>query len=398
MSQLPALKTNVSVTRSYEEAVLSLLMKKAFLAKLILSMRKNFNFPLPTAAVQIESKGITLHLNADFFNGLSHEERVAILEHECLHVIHNHSSRFKDFKSEDRGVANVACDVAINQFIPNLPKVINVKLPNGEYAKGKPVFFEDLAKDMPGLLPHQSSEYYFNRLKEEQQKRKDRGEGPKEYELTDDHSEWDNSDLTEEQQQEFVKRHVKAVYDSCSDEEKQMVDQTLIEKLFASEIDWKAQLRAFMANSEEIFNESTRRKRNRRYGLLQPGSRTEAKLKLCIPVDTSGSMSDEALNKVFGEIDRICNDNTVIYVIEADCRIHNVYEYKKGMKITAYGRGGTAYQPAFDKCKELGADAIIYCGDMDSSDIPKKPKCPVLWAIVGRQNPPANFGRKIYIE
>ena len=34
---------------------------------------------------------------------------------------------------------------------------------------------------------------------------------------------------------------------------------------------------------------------------------------------------------------------------------------------------------------------------MDSSDKPKKPKYPVLWAIVGNSEPPGKFGKKIKI-
>ena len=40
---------------------------------------------------------------------------------------------------------------------------------------------------------------------------------------------------------------------------------------------------------------------------------------------------------------------------------------------------------------------MIYFGDMDSSDVPEKPKYSVLWAIVGSQNPPVTWGSKIYI-
>ena len=88
-----------------------------------------------------------------------------------------------------------------------------------------------------------------------------------------------------------------------------------------------------------------------------------------------------------------------LHIMEADMKIQNCYKYKKGMKIEAKGRGGTAYNPAFQKAKELRVDALIYMGDMDSSDqITERPKYGVLWAIVGKQEPPADFGRKIYVE
>lgn len=381
-----------SATENYENAVISLLRKKAFFAKLIMSMKKDLNFPTPTAAVSIASTGITLHLNPVFFNSLTSSERVAILEHECLHVLHGHALRFKNFQSKDAGLANVACDVAINQFIPDLPKMISMTGPDGKLVEGAPVTYELVKQHIPDLLPNMNAEYYFNKIKQDQK------ENPDKYQTVDDHSKWEKSDMTPEQQEKFIKGHVKAILGTCSDQEKQVVDQAILAELYKSDINWKAQLRAFFANSEETFTESTRKKRNRRYGIIQPGNKNEPKLNLAIAVDTSGSVSDKWLKMIFGEVDRIWNENTILHIIEADCVVQNVYIYKKGMTIKPKGRGGTAYGPAFDKAKELGCDGIIYAGDMDCADTPKKPKMKVLWAIVGTQKPPVEFGKAIYIK
>lgn len=157
--------------------------------------------------------------------------------------------------------------------------------------------------------------------------------------------------------------------------------------------------RNFFCNAEETFTELTRKKRNRRYGLLQPGSKNEQKMNLGIAVDTSGSVSDESLKLFFGEIARIYDENTmVLHVMEADTRIQNCYKYKKNMKIEAKGRGGTAYGPAFEKANELKVDALIYFGDFDCSDTPEKPKCAVLWAGIGKQEPPVPWGRVIRVD
>lgn len=377
---------------NYEKAVIDLLWQKAFYAKLIISMKKDFSFPLPTAAVGIKSTGITLHLNEDFFNSLTHDERVAILEHEAMHILHAHALRFKQFGTTDHGLANIACDVAINQYITNLPKVVTVKQSDGSVKEGKPVAYEDLLKVMPDLLPKMNAEYYFNKLKQEQQKSED-------FMLTDDHDEWKDTDLTPEQEEKFIRNHVKAILETCSDKEKSIVDKTIIDELYKSNVDWKAQLRSFFANSEETYTETTRKKRNRRYGILQAGHKNESKLNLAICVDTSGSISDEQLKSFFGEVSRIYNESTmVLHIIEADCVVRNFYTYKKNMKIEAQGRSGTAYQPAIDKAKELKADSILYMGDFDTSDVPVNPRVPFLWVGCSDQNPPADFGRVIRIK
>lgn len=392
-----------NVIHAYENTVLGLLRNKGFFAKLLMTMRKDFNFPIPTCGVSIMSTGITLHINKDMFLNLTPSEREGVLVHEILHVIHNHLLRFKEFKIKERDLANIACDIAINQYIPNIPKNITIKHPDtGEVITGETVSYEKLKKEIPDLLPLMNAEYYFNKMKKEGMGEGDSSSGDEIKSLghlIDSHDEWNKSDLTAEQEEKLIKGHIKAVLDSCSDQEKECVDKTLIEEFIKTNIDWKAQLRSFLANSEETFTESTRKKRNRRYGIIQPGHKNEAKMNLCIAVDTSGSMSEDSLKLIFGEIERIFDvDKNIVNVIEADCVIQQVYRYKKGMTINAQGRGGTAYQPAFDKAKELNADAVIYCGDFDCSDTPSKPRFPTLWAGVGKQEPPVPWGKVIRLD
>jgi predicted metal-dependent peptidase len=138
-----------------------------------MSMKKNFKFKQPTAGVSVASDGITLHINPEFFDNLKPQERVAILEHEALHVVHAHLSRFKKFGLQDQGIANVACDLAINQFIRGLPETMQVKDPKtGEMKEGKPVTFAEAKKLIPDILPRMSSEYYFMKLKAKQEEMK----------------------------------------------------------------------------------------------------------------------------------------------------------------------------------------------------------------------------------
>jgi predicted metal-dependent peptidase len=119
---------------------------------------------------------------------------------------------------------------------------------------------------------------------------------------------------------------------------------------------------------------------------------------LACAIDTSGSMPTEALCQIWAELDRIHKNGVEITVIEADCQIHRVYKFDPKVPANVAGRGGTAYQPALDKAAELDVDGLIYFGDMDSADRPKKPKYPVLWAIYGNQKPPGNFGMSTKIE
>ena len=164
-----------------------------------------------------------------------------------------------------------------------------------------------------------------------------------------------------------------------------------------SRVNWKQQLRRFVANSMEVKIESSRKKRNRRYGIKIPGYVKTEELHIGVAIDTSGSVSNEALSQFMKEIEQIAKYAKVT-VVEADAEVKNSYVFKPKKEYNISGRGGTAYQPAFDFFnKEKDIDALIYFGDMDSADQPSKPKYPVLWAIVGNQQPPGDFGAQIRI-
>lgn len=53
-------------------------------------------------------------VNPDFWELLNETERSFLIDHEVLHVVLNHHSRFE---KEHHGIANVACDLAINSML-----------------------------------------------------------------------------------------------------------------------------------------------------------------------------------------------------------------------------------------------------------------------------------------
>jgi predicted metal-dependent peptidase len=143
--------------------------------------------------------------------------------------------------------------------------------------------------------------------------------------------------------------------------------------------------------------ERSRSRRNKRFGILQPGSRKKPEVKIAVCLDSSGSVSDRSFQQFFAEVDVISQMGIEITIIDADCGVAAVYEYDRKKPVQRFGNGGTAYGPAINKAKELGVDGIIYFGDGDASDTPADPKIPFLWAIVGNQQPPANFGRIVRV-
>ena len=177
-------------------------------------------------------------------------------------------------------------------------------------------------------------------------------------------------------------------------------DELLVDKLNYTPRNWRQDLRRFAARHLETKIESSKKKRNRRYGITVPGSVKEETLTIGVAIDTSGSVSDDALSQFMAEIHNI-SKYAVITVVEADSEIKNAYTYDPKKVYSVKGRGGTAYQPAFDYFnKDNEIDGLIYFGDMDCFDQEeiKKPTYPVMWAIVGNQEPPVDWGARVKVE
>lgn len=369
------------------QTIVKLFDSERFYAEIILSMRRILSNRVPIAGVRIKDK-IELFINEKTFSELSLAERVAVLKHECEHILRDHIPRFKTFftqedpqKQEDNiilnaqfKVINIAMDCAINTHIKDIP----------EFAV-KPAQFD--------LHDGETAEWYFENLKHNEKIKNSCNE-------FDSHELWAESDEQKEILREKIRQMInKAAEKTRAAGKMSSNDELLVSKLNASLINWKDQLKNFVAAQIECLIETSRKKRNRRYGIMYPGSIKVEKLHLGVAIDTSGSVSDESLVQFMSEIDKISKYATIT-VVEADSEIKNHYLYDSKKKYAIKGRGGTAYKPVFDffnQSKDI--DGLIYFGDMDTSDEGEliKPNYPVLWAIVGESNSPASFGKKIYI-
>lgn len=379
-----------------EKAIVSLLENEPYYGHLILASRQILSNKVPTAGVNITDK-VNLYINPDWFGTLNLEEQVAILKHECGHLIGAHHLRYEELKEskyKNRQNFNIATDLAINEYIPTLPK--EIKLPNGDV--GKPCLVENARQQYPDMQHRMHAEYYYDFLVDKTEQ--EGGEGSMDIgDLVDDHDVWNEGNGSSTMSKEILKNTLKDAADSTKRQAGVVPSEVLvqIDKLSKSVVNWKQQLRQFVAQTLETKLESTRKKRNRRYGIMYPGHKIEESLNLALAVDTSGSVSDEALQQFLAEINNIHKQGVNITIIECDSVVHNVYEYDPKKFKSFTGRGGTAYQPAFDKAKELKVDGVIFFGDGDCFDEPTKPKYPVLWALVGQSPAPAKFGRVIRI-
>jgi len=389
-----------------QQAIISLLSAESFYGHLISKMRIKKSDEVPTAGVYITDK-INLVYNEAWLESLELLDVVKVLKHECGHILQEHIPRAKNIgamKGDFQKRFNIATDATINiaDLVPtvekiggvtvdSLNKMLESMIEKANAKDGAKRTFFPLEKD-------QIAEYYFNRLNQFAEENSDLlGDGMGE--TIDDHSTWEKSEANEEMLKEITRQAVNDSVKSCGGIGKLPSDlASMVSNLNKSQINWKQQLRQFFVASMKSLRLPTRKKRNRRYGIIQPGVKRKPEIHLALCVDTSGSVSEKELSMFWAEMKAIHNCGAKITVIEADYVVQNVYEFDPKKEPVFKGRGGTGYVDAINKAVELKVDGIIYCGDFDTADTPENPKKPFLWVGVRNSPPPANFGRVIYIK
>jgi|GEM_PF-1939435 len=393
-----------------QQSIISLIFSEPFYGHLISKMRITKTDKIPTAGVYITDK-INLTYNEEWLESLELIDVVKVLKHECAHILQEHITRAKQIGATSQELHkrfNIATDATINthDLIPTVEKIGGVTIKSlNEMLKGMLDKANEKDKGKRKFKPLEEgklAEYYYNRLNEFAEENADiLPEGGGMGETMDDHSTWEQSEGNEEMQKEIAKQAINDAVKGAGGIGNLPGDiAALVSDMNKSQVNWKQQLRQMFVSAQKSIKESTRKRRNRRYGILQPGSKRKPKFKVTVAVDTSGSMSGEPLKHAWAELSAIHSSFTDIelIVIEADCVVQNVYEFNPKQVPEFKGTGGTSYSPAIQKAAELKTELLVFIGDMDAADKPNKPKFPVVWCVTGNSNPPADFGKVVRIE
>jgi predicted metal-dependent peptidase len=417
-------------------AVAELLRTNRFYAELLLKMEKVYTTDsnmCPSIGVQFTKTNLRLIINSNFISQFSVVQLAGIFAHECEHPARNHFERAsmiapnikkvlepeqfnklsileKIKLNQEHNLINQAQDYAINQDIRNLPRTWKlfdidgsvVKNKDGSEFEAKGCFLENLRQDYPNqpIESGQASEYYYGLLK-----RLTKDNQQNSYMCIDVHSFLEDSikELGEDQALAVLKKVFNEAADSCSNN-LSSENRQLLDKLNQSAVDWKKELRLFKNSCSSLLREETRKRRNRRYGLLYPGKRTKDTTHIVVALDSSGSTSDY-WSIFFAEIASIAQSDIKITFIECDSVVRNVIEYNKNYVPQIIGGGGTSFRPVFDlvsspefEREHTKIDGLIYLTDGEDFDTVEKPGFEVLWALTPNGKSRYSWGHKIYIK
>jgi predicted metal-dependent peptidase len=148
------------------------------------------------------------------------------------------------------------------------------------------------------------------------------------------------------------------------------------------ELNWARVLREAFPQRRQIQPDYLRPNRRfpKRVGEIPGRRRRPPKPKLLVGIDTSGSMSSEALGRVGREIQRLARHATLT-LAECDAAIHRIYSLA-GPLGPFVGGGDTNFVPVFDEAKMARRfEGLVYFTD-GKGNLPKTaPSVPTLWAL-----------------
>lgn len=405
-----------------------------FLGSILQIMNISYTHALPTAGVMFnaEIKRWELMINPKFFCvNLNDPQRKAVLLHELYHITHKHPLRipFLKLSIHKRQLMNIAMDMAINQYIKDIPDGCascpppGVPLPcTNENCCGRGIHLRDFfdydekTKKNVQWADRRECEYYYDKLLNrfddpDPSNTGDQGEGDGEGEgqgqgggqggnqpgkgkgqgnagggaqsgdlpQTTDVHHWEGaaqeSDMLEATEDLVKRAQIKCrfSYDELPGHVKELLDHIKQRK---AELNYKAIImQALKASLPANFRVKSWTRKSRRYGNKAPGNRNGEQPELYNFIDTSGSISIQEANSFLDIVDeflKIGARKCMLNMFHTSNYYHE--EYKRGQRIKREDiqSGGTCLQDSFRLIAKDRPDLSIVLTDGYYSNIDEK--------------------------
>ena len=382
----------------------------------------------PTLGVRYNKSNdsIELGINEKFFLSHDFKQQIALLIHEINHITNYHIIRGE---KKERFVFNIACDIAINQYIPNLPSPC---LPDKTMEWNK------------------STEYYYNILYKEYEKvKKEVEEMMKQFKgkwkLVDDHSQWGKNGMEAANKITSIIEKSMLKGNVSNDEQNKIenglkdlkgeshkgngdfspfswggrsVDDMLntIREAYGihqRQVNWRRELKKFVFQYTKKKMRNTVKRPNSRYNIPYGRFKLHSdQPKGIIVIDVSPSIPSDLLKFFKKEVRELFNilKEVRIILVDYDIRLDKKIKSRGDefwKKDGGYG-SGTDLKTVFkklktEKTKGQGYNFLIYFTDLESEipEIELAPPYPVLWALYNpnlRMNADVKFGDVLWLD
>lgn len=363
-----------------DRACKQLLIKQPFYGLFLLNLNRYYGDKCNTACVCRNGINTELCVNKEFWDKLTDDEQLGILQHELGHILFKHITSSEYFGDHDH--FNVAADCEVNSYIPVLQK--------DPYCY--PAHFN--------LANSQGTKFYY-----EQIPKNNEFEGEGENQINN-HETWkDFQDMTETEKklvENQIDYQAKNTAETCQKmigslpgELKSYLNSLFIEK--PQVFNWKAYFRRVIGNliTSELY--LTRMRPSRRFSDSR-GVRFKRKPHVLVGVDTSGSVSNDELDDFFSEIHHLWKSGVKVTIAQIDTKIEHIEEYNGRFNKEIYGRGGTEFTDLVNYYNEHRKDfstLVIFTDGYVSLNLP--PFLNGVWVITKNGQHQNYPGTTIYI-
>jgi predicted metal-dependent peptidase len=343
--------------------LLNLMWDEPFFSSILRPITKISTDSIPTAGVLSKDGAIKMWWNPRFVAALGPKKVKGLLKHECYHLVFEHTTTRK---YDPHILWNYGTDLAINSLIPedelpecglipgrSFPELTEEqKEKMGEEGVSRYYLISNKIESFPKEM---SSEWYFSRLLEDEDV-KNAIESSQEGEVMigsmDDHDGWGNMS---EEERELIRGKVKQVLKEAAKKADSSnawgsVPSSMrahIRTLISSEVDWKSVLRSAVGNKKRAGRDTSNRRLNRKYPGIHPGSRRKYTSSWAVYVDQSGSVDDNSLSLLFGELTSLAKHTEFdVYYFDTEVDTKNMFTWKKGNRVEPKRTrcGGTCFK------------------------------------------------------
>lgn len=337
--------------------LLDLFWKEPFYARLYRHLGRIRTRQIPTAGVGVKDAVPTLWWNPDFLAELDVKQGRGLLKHEAMHLIYGHCTTRR---YEPHFIWNWSTDCAINCTIPleELPKggfnpghpfpvLTDEEIAEREMTPEDVERYYEISKLVASFPPNKLAEWYFTQFMQNQTVQDMVAQGEAIQGFLDKMAEClggggdvhDAWDLIPEEQRDLIDGKMrKALEDAVSHADNTNGWGTVpgemretLRAMLTNEIDWKQVLRSFIGRTRRADSRNSIKKINRKQPYVFPGRTRNYTANVWIYVDESGSVGDDDLALLFGELNNLAKLVT-FRVIPFTYGVHeeNAWIWKKG--------------------------------------------------------------------
>lgn len=325
-----------------------------------------------TMGIRINGQGIVqCFYNNDWIDATDLRKIYGVIEHGINHLVRLHTLRTG---GRDLDGWAMACDMVVNGKAAE--PLIGFREDNGE----RIMPFDDMVFTPPDWPSGETAEAYYEKLEGKgngQGQKKSGGQGnsqgngngqgdsedqqggqggqPGHYNYNgshgracDDHSTWDQSEVSEDEARQIVHDMVKGATEKSQGSMPGHFG-SLLESLSKPVVRWRELLRSYLGNHVGNRRRTYSRANRRTQEFGSKGISRHAAATVTVIVDTSGSIGEQELGQFFAEIEAVCY-RAKTFLLQWDAAFQGYARYRRGdwKRLTVNGRGGTDMSAPYD--------------------------------------------------